>query len=236
MVRSKIWVFACVLLFSNSHAASFQVDPTQSYVSIDIPTWERGEPWGFVAINTDGVEVTTVQGYDWNLVSRSKRFQLSGSVDVTELGPTYNGLTGLQLGTTDLASTAPSELGFGVPGFVSLNMENGSISWDNSCYGSSEFPTWCQVTTPQSATGNLLNGILALNGASSGLTFGLVSIINGGMGPPPDPEISLTNWPYEYHIVATVPEPSEALMIMVGLAMVLIVRSRIPAARGQLRH
>lgn len=217
----SIIVAAVCLQAASANATVYLVDPRQSYVSIDVPTWERGEPWWY--IGADGSEV--LSGYSWRGTTRNQRFAISGSIDVMILGPTVDGLTGVQLDSTRLVSTAPPELGFQMLGFVSFDPATGAFKGDNSCHSSSEFPVWCWVPWPfEGTTGALTSELLTVDGTSYGFAFSGVDLLDGGLEPPPDPVISLNNLGYTYHVYAAVPEPSSALLTVGGFAGLLLSR------------
>lgn len=207
-------------------AATFSIDSSQSYVSIETPAWQRGLPWGFI-LPGDGQ--VTVEGYDWILVSETRQFGLAGGLAVTP-SDTWVGFQ-VELDSTFLVSSAPVEIGFQLPRFVSADSSHSELRWSNSCTGFSSntsFLFYRSCQTPlryEELVGSLSGGGLTIDGKSPGFRLFGVTVF-GGLEAPPIPEYSLADLGYTYHIVASIPEPSGALMMTAGLAAMLLRRVR----------
>lgn len=198
-------------------AATYSIDSSQSYVSIETPAWQRGLPWGFIL---PGDQVT-VEGYEWLSVSETKQFGLAGWLAVTPSDTSDS--SQVELDTTFLVSSAPVAIGFQLPRFVSADSSHSELRWNNSCAG---FSGWClEPNRYEELVGSLSGDSLTIDGKSLGFLSFSGSIF-GGLEAPPIPEYSLAELGYTYHIVASIPEPSSALMMTAGLAAILLRRVR----------
>lgn len=208
-------------------ATTFAIDSSQSYISFETPAWQRGLPWGFILPGEDGSEVVTVAGYEWLSVTQTKRFDLSGKLDIRITTDASLDGPHISIDPTLLVSLAPAELGFQLPRFVSIDSATGELNWTNACTSSSSLPTWCYSPTwGEWMTGTLSGGNLKIDGESQGFLPPIFESVSGGMEAPPLPEYSLAELGYSYHIVATIPEPSSALLMTAGLATILLRRLR----------
>lgn len=218
---------------SSATTATYVIDPAQSYVAVEVPTWERGDPW-MTSIEAwpDGTQTMTVLEYSWLPSWRMERFAISGSLNVVEV-PASDEVTQLQFETLSMLSSAPPELGFQMVPSVFLDATDAITSLPaGSCSTNvGEFAVLClmiRLDEPYPARVTSVTrtvDTLRLEGTSGGYpNIRIWPIVFGGLEPP-EMEYSLADLGYTYHIVASVPEPSVALLMLPGL-MLLMWRRR----------
>ena len=195
-----------------SSAANYSVDPEQSYISVRVPAWERGEPWVFVDL--EGNEIAG--GYLWRSVKRDETYTLSGVLGLSALPWTP---TTYFLDSTNVVSGAPDELPFSLPSYLNLDTSSGALT---SC-------TFCGVSggyIMQYGFGLAANGVLSgtsvvLDGVRPPPYYDfLVGVMLGGYEPPYSLDFSYAGAWYSYHIVASVPEPESFTLLLAGLGVV----------------
>lgn len=218
-----IWSFYAPVTYGNVYS----IDSNQSYISVPYLKWERGLPWEF--LGTDGETMT--KGYSWSQVIDHERFSIGGELVIEEVaGTKYNGRATLRLNSENVSTSAPTQLGFAMPGYLEINLETNAVK---TCV------PWCnQPSSPwnsgtswwyggdiyaDSASGSITDVALSLDGQHKSLSFAGYSFL-GNLDPPAAPVIDYSQSSYSYRIVATVPEPSHALMLLAGLVLLVPLR------------
>lgn len=205
-----------------SFSAVYNVDPTQSYISVQVPKWEKGFSWSFLL--PDGSE--RIAGYQWITTLVDEKFTVSGNIEVLmQPVSANNGQPGILINAQNLSSPAPAELNFNITSNAGLNPIDGVIASDFGCVntwpGGSVF---CQTTMPSTPySGTLHDDNLTLTGGRYGVFFGGEGSVWGGLESPPAQAFSYSaDTLYSFHLVATmVPEPNLALMLVAGLLLLL---------------
>lgn len=225
MRQSLMAVLIALGLYSPlSSAVEYSVDSTQSYISVPVPAWERGDQWGFV--DPDGNE--TSEGYVWRTVTSIEKYYLGGLLGFVELpGSDYRGAVTLAVDSKKLVAAPPAGLPFTIPSFLAMDKSTGEY---RAC------APWCRVPDSlwygedQKVSVKQQGNMLVVDGASNSVSGWVNQEIFGGYEAPPAIEYPYANAWYSYHIVASVPEPQVALMLVVGL--IPLIRRHIAVSAG----
>lgn len=210
---------------SLSSAADYSVDSAQSYISVPVPTWERGEQWGFV----DSFSNEIAGGYIWKTATSFEKYSLGGLLGFAEVpGSDYLGAVTLAVDSKKLVAAPPAGLPFTIPSYFAMDKSTGEY---RAC------APWCPTPDSlswywedQKISVKLQGGVLTLDGSSNSLFAWANQEIFGGYEAPPAIEYPYANAWYSYHIVATVPEPQVALMLLVGL--IPLIRRHLAVSAG----
>lgn len=210
-----------------SHSAVYNVDPTQSYISLPVHQWEKGPFWNFL-LPDGGGEIAL---YEWVSTFVDERIAVSGNIEVLMQPEAVYSRILINVNAQKLSSSVPAELNFNIPSRATLDPVNGMIVSVEGCHGVSDSlgggAGVCLVPS-SSYSGTLQTNDLTLSGGRSGVLH-MGGSVYGGLEPPPTQTFLYTadTW-YSFHIVATmVPEPSSALMLVAGLTLLLSSRRHV---------
>jgi hypothetical protein len=198
-----------------SSASEFFVDQAQSYVSVLAPSWERGLALSLTDLNGNVLDA----GYVWTLTLHEKQFQLGGSLKLADSPNTRNGSTlTFLVDTQNLFSLAPMAVKIPMPSYLDYTSSTGTLA-NCGCIG-------VTYASDYWARGTFLGDTITLDG---GKNAWFIPTPNqfwlGGTEPPPFPsDYSYVDAATSFHIVASVPEPSSGLMLLVGLVPILSLR------------
>lgn len=212
----KIMLIVLSLHSSLSSASEFFVDQAQSYVSVLVPSWERGLPWWMHDMNGNVLD----SGYQWSLTTHAEQFSVGGSLKLTEsLNSQSNGTSTFMTDIQSLYLLAPFAVKFPIPSYLYYSSSTGALA-NCGCVGNTI------LGSEYSARGTYAGDAIELDGGknawidNTGGTFWL-----GGTEPPPLPsDYQYADAATHFHIVASVPEPSSGLMLLVGLVPILLQR------------
>ncbi|MCU0840468.1 MAG: PEP-CTERM sorting domain-containing protein [Thiobacillaceae bacterium] len=225
---------------SPAQAATYVIDPAQSYVKAYAPAWERvaDQPGGgFIIFGsldaTDSAEPQ--QTFHWQLNWTQQTYGLSGSFELDRLPHAWQpGRALLLVINDDLATDAPGHAQFSLPAyFAQYGQDVGYSSHPcfesdfgagpndhSSCSGGS-------IGLTRGDAGNLQGGALTVQGAQSApffLFFG--SQFPDSPEPPADVDYGPVQGLFEYQMVAVsaVPEPAAAGLMLAGLGLLALRR------------
>lgn len=199
-----------------SNASEFFVDQAQSYVSVLVPSWERGPTWSMTDINGNLLD----SGYQWSLTIHAEQFSVGGSLRLAESPNSQNsGTLAFLVDTQNLNLLAPFAVKFPMPSYLYYSSSTGTLG-NCGCFGNTI--DW----SAYSAHGTYTGDAIELDGGKNGW---FVPAPNqfwlGGTEPPPLPsDYSYADAATSFHIVASVPEPSSGLMFLFGLVPILFQR------------
>jgi hypothetical protein len=215
---------------------TYAIDQNRSYISAYVPDeWVEGGDW-------DGM-VSWSRG--WKL--GDFKFKLSGSFSLetvlSEWDPTRSRL---YLGGQALVTNAPDSAGFALPYFFAKQNDEVSHSSD-VCFDAGFYvdPStmwscsgWSTGST-RSDEGTLKDGVLSIDGLTTGNWWWSTEFIHLPPGVEPDPDAPIDYGPvtgeFRYHLVAVdeaavIPEPATVSLILGGLGLIGVMARRRKAA------
>jgi hypothetical protein len=242
--RFAFAVAACLTISCNGAIAGviYSVDPTQSWVSAYVPTWELSpfqNGWSYTDANgqvvASGPNVPT-----WQLTWNRATFALSGRFEgTTELSPWVPDVGHFTISQGQFNVALPSPETFDPIPLFTFFKSTGHIQFEGgACAVDSFYPSW-----PGWSCTGFSNGILpSLTGTFDGETLDIQGGTGGyfspifistyvGLAPPSsvDPSLFPQYQSYDYKIVASaVPEPGTFALALAALGglMVTIARRR----------
>ncbi|MFN0316686.1 MAG: hypothetical protein ACKVQA_16815 [Burkholderiales bacterium] len=217
-----------------SMGTPFRIDPLQSYISFDAPYWQQVGP-GFILINEDGTE--TILGYQWQLLMGTESYAIAGVIGIEEVPELlHDGLLGLRVNPL-LTHSAPAEARFKVPGELLLDPVTGAlhIAPYSGCPPLPGVIYGCLTQRDPRVSvlqGSLIGENLILDGTVDGIGTDYTAVIGWTLEPPPTPAVSYDS--FTYRIVASIPEPPTAALLMLCAIPLLVARGA--NARSVLRR
>lgn len=217
---------------------TYTIDQNRSYISPYVPDeWVQGGDW-------DG-SVSWSRG--WKL--GDFKFKLSGSFSLeTALSEWDSTRSRLYVGGQALVTDAPDYAGFALPYFFAKQNDEVSHSSD-VCFDADFYvdPStmwscsgWSTGST-RSDEGTLKDGVLSIDGLSTGDWWSVTEFIHLPPGVEPDPDAPIDYDPvtgFRYHLVAVdeaavIPEPATVALILGGLGLIGVMARRRKAATAR---
>lgn len=204
---------------SQSAAQHYTISPDLSYVHVMVPVWEQGAPRYDLSI--DGPPVFA--GYEWTLTTTTEHYAMSGSLDLLAVSNlTSNEVGAFEVDVTKVVTSAPTELKVGMPSSLAFTTTTGALTNCMLCVLPSAEALAFDYST-LNVNGTLTGNVLTLSGATT-YSEGIAHYtVQGGLTAPALPNFSYANAYYSYLLVASVPEPSQAAMLLCGLLLILVL-------------
>jgi hypothetical protein len=204
---------------SQSVAQHYAVSTDLSYVLVTAPAWEQGA--SRYELTIDGPPVFA--GYEWTLTTTTERYAISGNLDLLAVSNlASSGMAAFAVDARNIGISAPGALAVQMPFDLALTTATGALTNCMLCALPEQGPFFGYDSTLH-ASGTLTGNVLALNGATTNPGAIAGYTIQGGLTAPALPASSYADAYYSYVLVASVPEPSHALMLLCGLLLILLM-------------
>lgn len=213
-------------LTSASYGEQFAIDPSQSYVEVDIPYWVRDEPSPAYFDAQPGE--TNALGYSWHVETQPTQYALSGHFEWIASGLEHN----VHLHNIQLFANTPQPWQLQLPTVLRYDALTGQITntafdsslatscpsgWHCSTFTLTPYPTFSA-----SFFGHRNGQWIQMAGVQSRPDVLYVNVVGGGSEPPSD-NFLLNDPTIRYTIFATaVPEASQYTLLLVSIPLFLL--------------
>jgi len=215
---------------------TYTIDQNRSYISAYVPDeWvSEGGGWG-------GLDGDWYGSVSWSRGWKLEDFKLSGSFSLetvlSEWEPTRSRL---YLGEQAIVADAPDYAGFALPYFFAK--QNDHPCFDFGFYFDPSMMWSCSGWSTggsRSDEGTLKDGVLSIDGLTTGNWWWSTEFIHLPPGVEPDPDAPIDYGPvtgeFRYHLVAVdeaavIPEPATVSLILGGLGLIGVMARRRKAA------
>lgn len=224
------------LTLSNTpYAEVFVLDPSQSFIEIDIPSLVLDGPWGYTSPNvlkltdTGAIEEVpgefVILGYSWHVETQTVRYSLAGRFEWLETGLRQDEGIGVALRNIELYADTPNPWKLELPSSLIFDTETGGLTQNSNgptpC-GPSCYVLWVTQYDPYTTSvfGQRAGNEIRFTGVQNRMTVAYTGTFSGGLELPA--EIPLPADPtIRYNIVATaVPEPAQYGLLLAAMPLV----------------
>lgn len=213
----------------------YTISTDLSYVSVTVPVWEKGTP---ISLSLDG-QPELLSGYEWTLTTTTEHYAITGSLDLLRVSNlALSGLDAFQVDATNVGTSAPAGFKVEMPRSLALTTATGALTNCMLCILPSAQGLAFGYSTSLNASGTLTGNVLTLSGETTNVGAIPNYTVPGGLTAPALPDFSYADAYYSYALVASVPEPSQAVMLLCGLLLILVaprIRAKHVPGGEQLR-